>query len=100
MLGVNAWETWGRRGRRFRGKCFEIPITSRATDGFCLSLIRGGLSVTLGVLQDGSVAEIILFGCLDAEGSLRSHAPHRLAHVQRPDVLQLGQTDVQGAKRT
>lgn len=65
----------------------KIPITNRATDRFCLSLIRGGLSVMLGVLKDGSVAEIILFRCLDAEGTLRSHAPHRLAYVQCPNVL-------------
>lgn len=84
----------------FRGRCLKIPISGRATDRPCLSLIGGGLSGTLGVLQDGSVAEIILFRGLDAEGTLRSHAPHRLAHVQRPDVLQLGQTDVQCTKCT
>lgn len=78
----------------------KIPITNRATDRFRLALIRSGLSVTLGMLKDGSVAEIILFRCLDAEGALHSHAPHRLAHVQRPHVLQLGQTDVQSTKRT
>lgn len=71
-----------------------------STDRSRLSLMGGGLSAALDVLQDGSVAEIILFGCLDAEGTLRSHAPHRLAHVQRPDVLQLGQTDVQSTKCT
>lgn len=54
----------------------------------------------LAVLKEGRVAEIILFGRLDAEGTLSSHAPHRLAHVQRPHVLQLRQTDVQSAKRT
>lgn len=87
---------WGLQ----RGKNFTTPITSRATDSFCPSLIRGGLSVTLAMLEDGSVAEIILFGCLDAEGALCSHAPHRLVHVQSPNVLQLRQTDVQSAKRT
>lgn len=52
----------------------------------------------MGVLQDGVVAEVVLVRGLDAEGPLRSHAPHRLAHVQGAHVLQLGQTDVQSAE--
>lgn len=99
MLGV----TIGVRRRRLRGvtgsvaNILKIPITNRATT----SLAGWRRPVcTLGVLKDGSVAEIILFGGLDAEGALCSHAPHRLAYVQRPDILQLWQTDVQSTKRT
>lgn len=50
------------------------------------------------MLQDGVVAEVVLVRSLDAEGPLSSHASHRLAHVERPDVLDLGQTDVQRTK--
>ena len=54
----------------------------------------------MGVLQNGIVAEVVLVRSLNAEGPLRPHAPHRLTHVKRADVLQLGQTDVQGTEGT
>lgn len=57
-------------------------------------------ALALGVLQDGSVAEVILLGGLDAEGSLAPHAQHRLVDVQRAHVLQLRQADVQRAEGT
>lgn len=47
------------------------------------------------MLQDGIVAEVVLVRGLDAESPLSSHASHRLAHVERPHILDLGQTDVQ-----
>lgn len=62
------------------------------------SLIGWKQALPLGVLQDGVVAEVVLVRGLDAEGPLSSHAPHRLAHVERPHVLDLGQTDVQRTK--
>lgn len=62
------------------------------------SLIGWEQALPLGVLQDGVVAEVVLVRGLDAEGPLRSHAPHCLAHVQGAHVLQLGQTDVQRAE--
>lgn len=62
------------------------------------SLIGWKQALPLGVLQDGVVAEVVLVRGLDAEGPLSSHASHRLAHVECPHVLDLGQTDVQRTK--
>lgn len=50
------------------------------------------------MLQDGVVAEVVLVWSLDAEGPLGSHASHSLAHVERPHVLDLGETDVERTK--
>lgn len=57
-------------------------------------------ALSLGMLENCGVAEIVLLRCLDAEGTLRSHPADRLTDVEGPDVLQLGQTDVQCAKCT
>lgn len=62
-------------------------------------LHRAQLPVALGVLDDRRVAEVVLVPGLDAERSLRAHAPHRLPDIYRGDVLQPGQADVQGAER-
>lgn len=62
------------------------------------SLIGWKQTLSLGVLQDGIVAEVVLVRGLDAEGPLSSHASHRLAHIERSHVLDLGQTDVQRTK--
>lgn len=62
------------------------------------SLIGWKQALPLGMLKDGVVAEVVLVWGLDAEGPLSSHASHRLAHVERPHVLDLGQTDVQRTK--
>ena len=64
------------------------------------SLIGRQQALPLGVFQDGVVAEEVLVWGLDAEGPLAPHAAHRLPHVERADVLQLGQADVQGTERT
>ncbi len=71
-----------------------------ATSGPCCSLIGWKQALSLGMLENGGVAEIVLLGCLDAEGTLRSHPSNRLANVKRPDILQLGQTDIQRTKST
>lgn len=62
------------------------------------SLIGWKQALPLGVLQNGVVAEVVLVRGLNAEGPLSSHASHCLAHVERPHVLDLGQTDVQCTK--
>lgn len=57
-------------------------------------------SCLLCVLDHGSVTEIILVPRLDAEGTLSAHAPHRLLHVHRGDVLKARETNVQRAEGT
>lgn len=64
------------------------------------SLIGREQALPLGVLQNSVVAKVVLVRSLDTEGPLRSHASHRLAHVQRAHVLELRQTDVQGTEGT
>lgn len=63
-------------------------------------LDRCKASRLLRVLDHRSVAEVILVPRLDAEGTLSAHAPHRLLHVHRSDVLQARETNVQRAERT
>lgn len=63
------------------------------------SLVGREQALPLSVLQNGVVAEVVLVRGLNAEGPLRSHAPHRLEDAEQADVLQLGQADVQGAER-
>lgn len=64
------------------------------------SLIGWKQALPLGVFQNGIVAEVVLVRSLNAEGPLSSHASHRLAHVERAHVLNLGQTDVQRTEGT
>lgn len=71
------------------------------------TLLLGGLAVvgeqqplTLGMLEDGGVAEVILLRGLDAEGALGPHAQHSLVDVQSAHVLQLGQADIQRTEGT
>lgn len=45
------------------------------------SLIGWKQALSLGMLQNGIVAEVVLVWGLNAEGSLCSHASHRLAHI-------------------
>ncbi len=48
----------------------------------------------LGVLDHCFVAKVVLVPRLDAEGTLRPHATHRLLNVHCPDVLQTRETNV------
>ena len=52
------------------------------------------------MLQNGVVAEEVLVWSLDTEGSLCPHETDSLPHIQSAQVLQLGQTNVQGTECT
>lgn len=84
----------------------SVPFApSRASSVFSDSLAVGlqlcvgplhGLqqAALLGVLDHCFVAEVVLVPGLDAEGTLRPHATHRLLNVHCPDVLKTGETNV------
>lgn len=58
-------------------------------------LHRAQFTVTLRILDDRCVAEVVLVPSLNAESSLRPHPPHCLSDVHSTDVLKPGQADVQ-----
>lgn len=72
----------------------------KSLSSFGALLIRREQALSLGVFQYSIVAEVVLLRRLNAEGPLRSHATHCLKHVEGAHVLELGQTDVQGAEGT
>lgn len=50
--------------------------------------------MTLGILDDCRVTEVVLVPGLDAESPLCTHPPHRLTDIYCANVLQSGQADV------
>lgn len=81
---------------------FSVCIASTT----CLSLAVGvdvrvrplhwaHFTITLCILNDCCVAEVVLVPSLNAESPLCTHPPHCLFDVHRTNVLQPGQADVQ-----
>lgn len=66
----------------------QFPLQCTQSDD-SFSVVGGEQSMSLGMLEDGSMAEIVLFRGLNAEGTLCSHAPNRLVNVQCSDLMQL-----------
>lgn len=56
--------------------------------------------MALGVLDDCSVAEVVLVPCLDAESPLCTHPSHCLTDIHCANVLQPRQTNVQCTEGT
>lgn len=83
-----------------------LPLAWLPCPTTCLSLAVGidvrvrplhwaQFTVTLRILDDRCVAEVVLVPSLNAESSLRPHPPHCLSDVHCTDVLEPGQADVQ-----
>lgn len=83
-----------------------LPFTCLPFPTRCLSLAVGidvrvrplhwaQFTITLRILDDCCVAEVVLVPSLNAESPLRTHPPHCLSDVHCTDVLQPGQADVQ-----
>lgn len=53
---------------------------------------------SLSMLNDSHVAEVVLLRSLDTKCSLGPHPHHRLVDIQCAHILQLRQTDIQGAE--
>lgn len=76
LIGHTPWLGVNRLTAEITGLMDRLGSQGRS------SLIGWEQALSLGVLQNGIVAEVVLIRGLNAEGPLCSHAPHRLTHIK------------------